>query len=313
MWAYIIRRVLAAIPVLFIVAVVVFALLHVAPGDPAAIIAGHEATAEEVELKRKAMGLDRPIYVQLGIWFKDILQGDLGQSITFQASVLELVRFRLTPTLSLAVLTELMVIPVAIPLGVLAAWKANTWIDRGVMVIASFGFSIPAFFLGFILIYLFALKVPWFPPAGYVHMGDDFIGYLHRLILPSISIGLIIMALITRMTRATVLEILNEDYVRTARAKGLAERVVLLRHALKNAALPIITVIGIGFAALLSGIVVIENVFAIPGVGRLLVDAILRYDYPVIQGAILLISVIYVFVNLLVDISYALFDPRIRY
>ena len=313
MWAYIIRRVLAAIPVLFIVAVVVFALLHVAPGDPAAIIAGHEATAEEVELKRKAMGLDRPIYVQLGIWFKDILQGDLGQSITSQASVLELVRFRLTPTLSLAVLTELMVIPIAIPLGVLAAWKANTWIDRGVMVIASFGFSIPAFFLGFILIYLFALKVPWFPPAGYVHMGDDFIGYLHRLILPSISIGLIIMALITRMTRATVLEILNEDYVRTARAKGLAERVVLLRHALKNAALPIITVIGIGFAALLSGIVVIENVFAIPGVGRLLVDAILRYDYPVIQGAILLISVIYVFVNLLVDISYALFDPRIRY
>ena len=313
MWAYILRRILAAIPVLFVVAVVVFMLLHLAPGDPAAIIAGHEATAEEVELKRKAMGLDRPIYVQLGIWLRDILQGDLGNSITTRSSVLDLVRFRLTPTLSLAVLTELLVIPIAIPLGVLAAWKANTWIDRSVMVLASFGFSIPAFFLGFILMYLFALKLPLFPPAGYVHMGDDFLGYLHRLILPSVSIGLIIMALITRMTRATVLEILNEDYVRTARAKGLAERVVLIRHALRNAALPIITVIGIGFAALLSGIVVIENVFAIPGVGRLLVDAILRYDYPVIQGAILLISVIYVFINLLVDISYALFDPRVRY
>ena len=313
MTGYIIRRVLATIPVLLMVALGVFALIRFAPGDPAAIIAGQEATQEEVEGIRRQLGLDRPFPVQLGIWFRDILRGDLGRSILSKHEVSKLIKQRVVPTLSLAILTEIFALVVAIPLGTLAAWKANSWIDRVVMVFATLGFSIPVFWLGFIMIYFFAVKLPLFPAAGYVAPSEDFFAYFHRLALPSLATGVIIMALIARMTRATVLETLGEDYVRTARSKGLSEKIVLIRHALRNAALPIVTVIGLGVAALLSGLVVTESVFGIPGLGRLLLNAIVSRDYPIIQGTILIISVVYVMINLLVDISYAFFDPRVRY
>jgi peptide/nickel transport system permease protein len=313
MTGYVIRRVFSVIPVLAVVALIVFALIRIAPGDPAAIIAGHEATMEEVEGIREALGLNEPMHVQLFIYAADILRGDLGKSILSKHEVSHLIAQRVVPTLSLAILTEVIAIFIAIPLGVLAAWKANTWIDRVVMIIATLGFSVPVFWLGFLMIWLFAVKLGFFPAAGYVAPSEDLWRWFHRLIMPSVATGVIIMALVTRMTRATVLETLREDYVRTARAKGLAENVVLIRHALRNAALPIITVIGLGVAALLSGLVVTESVFAIPGLGRLLLNAILARDYPIIQGAILVTSTVYVFINLLVDLSYAYFDPRIRY
>ncbi len=313
MTGYVIRRILATVPVLLVVSLVVFGLIRLSPGDPAALIAGHEAQEWEVEAIREQLGLNRPLPVQLGIWFRDILRGDLGASIVSKTPVVELIGMWIVPTLSLAILTEIIAVSLAIPIGVLAAWKANSWIDRSVMVFATLGFSIPVFWLGFLMIYLFAVQLGLFPAAGYVAPSEGIMPFLHRLIMPAFATGVILMALIARMTRATVLEILNEDYVRTARAKGLAEKAVLIRHALRNAALPIMTVIGLGIAGVLSGVVVTESVFAIPGLGRLLVNSILARDYPVIQGVILIVSGLYVFVNLLVDISYAYFDPRVRY
>ena len=313
MTGYVIRRILSTIPVLLVVSLVVFALIRLSPGDPAALIAGHEALEGEVEAIREQLGLNRPLPVQLGIWFRDILQGDLGRSIVSKHPVLELILQWSVPTLSLALLTEVIAVSLAIPLGVLAAWKANTWIDRSVMVFATLGFSIPVFWLGFLMIFLFAVQLGIFPAAGYVAPTEDFGAFLHRMIMPAVATGVVLMALIARMTRATVLETLNEDYVRTARAKGLTENAVLIRHALRNAALPILTVIGLGIAGVLSGVVITESVFAIPGLGRLLVNSILARDYPIIQGVILVVSGVYVFINLLVDLSYAYFDPRVRY
>lgn len=313
MGVYVIRRLIATIPVILVVALVVFSLIHFAPGDPAAIVIGAFGTTEQYARVRKEMGLDRPLPVQLGLWFKHAFQGDLGTSLFNKDPVLSLIRNRMLPTFSIAVLTEIFAVVLAVPLGVLAAWKANTWIDRVVMVFSTLGYSIPLFWLGFMFIYLFGVKLHWAPAAGYVHPGDSVPQFFIRLAMPIASTGLVVMALIARMTRATVLEVLHEDYVRTARAKGLAESGVLIRHALRNAILPIITVIGIGFALLLGGVVVTENVFAIPGLGRLLVDAIEHRDFPVIQGTLLIVSMIYVLVNLMVDISYAFLDPRIRY
>ena len=313
MQRYILHRLLASIPVILLVGVFVFALLHVAGGDPAAIIAGKNVNEEKLAAIRHSLGLDRSLPYQLYIWFADIFRGDLGQSINSKIPVLTLIKKRLVPTLSIAVIVEVIAIPASILLGTLAAWKPNTWIDRGVMIFASFGFSIPIFFLGFLMIYAFALKLPLFPAAGYYRPSEDFWGYVYRMILPGITTAIVFTAFITRMTRATMIEVLNEDYIRTARAKGLTEIAVLNRHALKNAALPIVTVIGWGFAELLAGIIVTEQVFGIPGAGRLIIDAIARRDYPVIQGAMLLVAAIQVFVNLLVDVSYSVFDPRIRY
>ena len=310
---YIIGRILATLPVLLIVALVVFMLLRLAPGDPAAILVGADGTLEEMREIRKDLGLDRPIPVQLGLWFGQILRGDLGDSLLSGHSVASLIKERIVATLSLTILTEIITVGVGVPLGVLAAWKANTWIDRTVMVAASIGFAMPVFWLAFLLIRFFAVDFNLFPAAGYTHPSEGFGSFLHHLILPAISTGAIVMALVTRMTRATVLEVLNEDYVRTARAKGLRETVVLTRHALRNAAIPVITVIGLGLASLLGGLVVTESVFGIPGMGRLLLNAIFSRDYPIIQGTILIISGIYVGVNLLIDISYVFFDPRIRY
>ena len=319
MEAYILRRLLATIPVLIVVALFTFSLLRIVPGDPAAVLAGPEATPADVERIRTRLGLDKPLPVQLGAWISQLLQGDLGYSIRkSDQSVLGLIASRVEPTLSLAVLTEVFSIMIAVPLGVLAAWRANTWVDRTIMVFAALGFSLPVFWLGFILIWLFGLWAFGFdaailPVAGYTTFTEGFGEYIRHLILPAITLGLVLIALIARMTRATMLEILREDYVRTARAKGLTEKLVLIRHALRNASLPIITVIGLGVAALLSGAVVTESVFAIPGMGRLAVDAIVARDYPVIQGLIIVLATIYVFINLTVDITYAYLDPRIRY
>jgi peptide/nickel transport system permease protein len=296
-----------------VVALFVFALLRLTPGDPAAIIAGDYASPDDIARIRASLGLDRPLYVQLGIWFGNLLTGDLGTSIFSGLPVTTLVKQRVGPTIALATLTMAIAVLIAIPLGVLAAWKQGSWIDRSVMVLAVSGFSMPVFWLGFILVYVFATQLAWLPVQGYTPLRAGLWPFLRHLILPSLTLGFVYMALITRMTRASMLGVLQEDYIRTAFAKGLTSRAVLLRHALKNAGLPVVTIIGIGFALLIGGVVVTETVFALPGIGSLTVDAILRRDYPVIQAVILIVSGVYVLINLLVDLLYLFLDPRIRY
>lgn len=313
MYAYIIRRLIATIPIMAIVAVFVFMLLHLSPGDPAAIIAGDFATEEQILKIREQLGLNDPLYVQFGGWLVNLLQGDMGQSIYSGLPVTKLIGQRLEPTLMLTLCTMLIAITLAIPLGVIAAWKVGTWIDRAVMTLAVFGFSVPVFVIGYLLILGGSRKLGWFPVQGYTSILESVPGFLSHIILPALTLGAVYMALIARMTRATMLDVLNEDYVRTAYAKGLATRKVLIKHALKNAMVPISTTIGLGVALLIGGVVVTESVFAIPGLGRLTVDAVLRTDYPVIQGVILVFSFTYVLLNLLIDLSYVLFDPRIRY
>ncbi|WP_306152097.1 ABC transporter permease [Roseovarius sp. MMSF_3281] len=313
MYAYIIRRLIATIPIMAIVAVFVFMLLHLSPGDPAAIIAGDFATEEQIIKIREQLGLNDPLYIQFGSWLVNLLQGDMGQSIYSGLPVTKLIGQRLEPTLMLTLCTMLIAITLAIPLGVIAAWKVGTWIDRMVMTLAVFGFSVPVFVIGYLLILGGSRTLGWFPVQGYTSILESVPGFLSHIALPALTLGAVYMALIARMTRATMLEVLNEDYVRTAYAKGLATRKVLVKHALKNAMVPISTTIGLGVALLIGGVVVTESVFAIPGLGRLTVDAVLRTDYPVIQGVILVFSFTYVLLNLLIDLSYVLFDPRIRY
>ena len=313
MFAYVIRRLLATIPVMGVVAIFVFSLLYITPGDPAAVIAGDIATAEDIARIHHQLGLDEPFLWRFGGWLWGVLRGDLGISIFTNLPVSQLIGQRLEPTLALTTTALVVTVIFAIPLGVIAAWKVGTWIDRGVMIFAVLGFSLPAFVLAYLLILAFSIELDWLPVQGYVSIREGFAPFIEHLILPSIALGLIYGALIARITRASMLEVLSQDYIRTAQAKGLANETVLVRHALKNAAVPIVTVIGIGIALLISGVIVTETVFAIPGIGRLTVDAILRRDYPIIQGVILLFSAAYVLVNLAVDISYTLLDPRVRY
>jgi peptide/nickel transport system permease protein len=313
MVSYILRRVLSTVPVMAIVALFVFSLLYIAPGDPAAVIAGDQASPADVERIREGLGLDRPFLVQFGTWFWRILHGDLGTSIFTNLPVSALIAQRIEPTLSLMVLTLVLTILVAVPLGVVAAWKAGSWVDRTIMGFAVFAFSLPVFVVGYVLAYVFALQFDWLPVQGYTPLAEGFWPWLQNLILPALALGCVYIALIARITRASMLEVLQQDYIRTARAKGLDQRSILFVHALKNAAVPIITVIGIGVALLIGGAVVTESVFAIPGLGRLTIDAILRRDYPVIQGIVLMFSFLYVLVNLMVDVTYTLVDPRIRY
>ena len=313
MVSYILRRVLSTVPVMAIVALFVFSLLYIAPGDPAAIIAGDQASPADVERIRQGLGLDRPFLVQFGTWLWRILHGDLGTSIFTNLPVASLIAQRIEPTLSLMVLTLVLTIVVAVPLGVVAAWKAGSWVDRTIMAFAVFAFSLPVFVVGYVLAYVFALQFEWLPVQGYTPLAEGFLPWLQNLVLPAIALGSVYIALIARITRASMLEVLQQDYIRTARAKGLDQRSILFVHALKNAAVPIITVIGIGVALLIGGAVVTESVFAIPGLGRLTIDAILRRDYPVIQGIVLMFSFLYVLVNLMVDVTYTLVDPRIRY
>jgi peptide/nickel transport system permease protein len=313
MLSYILRRILSTLPVMGIVAMFVFSLLYITPGDPAAVIAGDQASPADVERIRQGLGLDRPFLVQFGTWLWGILHGDLGTSIFTNLPVASLIAQRIEPTLSLMAITLVLTILIAVPLGVVAAWKAGSWVDRSIMAFAVFAFSLPVFVVGYVLAYVFALQFEWLPVQGYTPLAQGLWPWLQNLILPAIALGSVYIALIARITRASMLEVLQQDYIRTARAKGLDRRSILFVHALKNAAVPIVTVIGIGVALLIGGAVVTESVFAIPGLGRLTIDAILRRDYPVIQGIVLLFSFLYVLVNLLVDVTYTLVDPRIRY
>lgn len=313
MFAYILRRLAATIPVMLVVAVLVFLMLRLTPADPAAIIAGDNANAEQVAEIRKRLGLDQPIMTQFAIWVGKLAQGDMGESFFFKKQVVELIADRLEPTVSLAVLTIIIAAMIAIPLGVIAAYKQGSWLDRIVMGFSVLGFSVPVFVIGYLLIYVFAIQLNWFPVQGYQRLSQGFGGWLLRLILPAFTLSVIYVALIARMTRTSVLEVMNEDYIRTARAKGQTEMKVLIRHALANAAVPIVTVIGLGIALLIGGVVVTESVYTIPGLGRLTVDAVLARDYPTIQAVILLFSLVYVVINLAVDLTYTIFDPRIRY
>jgi peptide/nickel transport system permease protein len=313
MTSYILRRILATVPVMAIVAFFVFSLLYIAPGDPAAVIAGDQASPADVERIRQSLGLDRPFLVQFGSWLWHILHGDLGTSIFTNLPVSSLIAQRIEPTLSLMAITLVLTIVLAVPLGVVAAWKAGSWVDRTIMTFAVFGFSLPVFVVGYVLAYVFALEFEWLPVQGYTPLSQGIWPWLENLILPAVALGCVYIALIARITRASMLEVLQQDYIRTARAKGMGQRSILFIHALKNAAVPIVTVIGLGIAILIGGAVVTESVFAIPGLGRLTVDAILRRDYPVIQGIVLLFSFLYVLINLLVDVTYTLVDPRIRY
>ncbi len=313
MLGYILRRILAVIPVMLLVAVFVFLLLRLTPGDPAAIIAGDMATPAQLERIREAMGLNDPLHIQFVTWVGQLLRGDLGVSLISNTPVATMVADRIAPTLSIAVLTIVMSVAIAVPMGVLAAWKHRSMADYAVMTFSVLGFSVPVFVIGYLFILVFSLQLGWFPVQGYTPLSSGLSGFLSNAFLPALTLSTIYVALIARMTRANMLEVLGEDYIRTARAKGAPERTVLFRHALKNAAVPILTVIGTGFALLIGGVVVTETVFNIPGVGRLTVDAILARDYPVIQAMILLTSFLYVLVNLLIDLSYSLFDPRIRY
>ena len=313
MLSFLARRLLALIPVLVIVSLLVFLMLRLTPGDPAAVLAGDAASTEQIAQIRSGLGLDRSIPEQYLIWAGRLLSGDLGQSYYYKTDVATLIAQRLEPTVSLAFITILIAVLVAVPLGVLAAWRFGSLLDRGLMAFSVLGFSVPIFVLAYVLIWLVSLKLGWLPVQGYQRLGDGVGLWLRHLTLPAITLSVIYIALIARVTRAAVLETLGEDYIRTARAKGLPESAVLIRHALANAAVPIVTVIGIGIALLIGGVVVTESVYAIPGLGRLTVDAVLARDFPTIQGVILLFSFVYVGINLLVDLSYVFFDPRIRY
>jgi peptide/nickel transport system permease protein len=311
--AYIIRRLLSTVIVMAVVALFVFSLLYLTPGDPAAVIAGDIATEDDIKRIRATLGLDEPFAVRFGSWVWGLLHGDLGTSIFTKLPVTELIGQRIEPTVALTLCTLFVSVMVAVPLGVVAAWRAGSWVDRLVMAGSVLGFSVPVFVLAYVLILTFSVNLEWLPVQGYRPIADGVWEWFRHLVLPSIALGTVYVALIARITRASVLDVLSQDYVRTAQAKGLSTHQVLLGHALKNAAIPIVTVVGIGIALLISGAIVTETVFAIPGIGRLTVDAILRRDYPIIQGMILIFSAIYVLINLAVDLSYTLLDPRIKY
>jgi peptide/nickel transport system permease protein len=313
MLIYTLKRLLATLPVMGIVVVFVFLLVRLAPGDPAAILAGDYATPENIQKIRTGLGLDRPIHVQFAIYAGNLLRGDLGQSLHSQMPVRQLILQRLEPTVALAVSTLAFAILLAIPLGILAAWRMGSLLDRAVMVFAVGGFSIPIFWLGFLLIYVFSIRLDLLPVQGYVSFREGLVPFVKHLVLPTLALGMVYMALLARVTRATVLEVLQSDYIRTASAKGVPRLGVLFRHALKNAAVPVVTTVGVGFALLIGGVVITESVFALPGLGRLTVDAILQRDYSIIQGVTLIFAFAYALVNLVVDLSYTFFDPRIRY
>ena len=313
MLIYILRRLMATIPVMAVVSLLVFSLLFFAPGDPAALIAGDQATPDDIERVRLRLGLDRPFFTQFSSWLARLAQGDLGTSLFTNLPVAEMIAQRIEPTLSLMALTLTLAVVIAVPLGVAAAWCTGTWIDRVIMAIAVFGFSVPGFVVGYALAYVFALELNWLPVQGYTPLSRGVWPWLRNMILPAVSLGFVYVALIARITRASMLEVLQQDSIRTAKAKGLGLVGILFIHALKNAAVPVVTVIGIGFALLIGGAVVTESVFAVPGLGRLTVDAILRRDLPVIQGVVLMFSLTYVLVNMTIDILYTFIDPRIRY
>lgn len=313
MLIYLFKRLLSAIPVMGVVAVLVFGLLYLAPGAPAALLIGETATEAEIAEVRRKLGLDQPFLPRFVSWLQALLHGDLGSSIYSGTPVLELILERLQPTFYLMLLTIALTVLIALPIGVLAAWRQGSLLDRGVMLFAVLSFSVPVFVVGYLLAYTFSLWLGWFPVQGYVPPEQDFGAFLAGLILPAASLSSVFIALVSRTTRAAMIEVLDQDYIRTARAKGLPERMLLVRHALRSAAVPVLTIFGIGIGGMISGAVATETVFAIPGLGRLTVDAVLQRDYPVIQGLVLMFSLFYVLINLAVDLCYAYVDPRIRY
>ncbi|MDQ2093369.1 ABC transporter permease [Rhodalgimonas zhirmunskyi] len=313
MASYLLRRILATIPVMLLVAIFIFLLLRLTPGDPAAIIAGDYANDAQIAEIREKLGLDEPLFTQFFYWLGNIFQGDFGESFFYKKQVGELIASRIEPTLSLSLMTIVLTVMIAVPLGTLAAYRQGSWTDRIIMGFSVLGFSLPVFVIGYALIWLFSLELGWLPVQGYQRISDGVGGWFIRLLLPSLALAVVFVAFIARMTRTSVLEVLGEDYIRTARAKGQTERKVLMRHALRNAAVPIVTVIGLSFAILIGGVVVTESVFTLPGLGLLTVEAVLARDYPTIQAVILLFSLVYVVINLLIDLSYTVLDPRIRY
>ncbi|MEM1160579.1 MAG: ABC transporter permease [Pseudomonadota bacterium] len=313
MAGYLIKRVLATIPVMLFVAIFIFLLLRLTPGDPAAIIAGDFATDAQIAEIRERLGLEKGLVTQFGIWLGNVLQFEFGESFYFKKQVSELILRRIEPTFSLSLMTIILTVAIAVPLGTLAAYRQGSWFDRCIMGFSVLGFSVPVFVIGYALIYLFSVQLGWLPVQGYQRIGDGIGGWAYRLILPSVALSVIFVAFIARLTRTSVLEVLGEDYIRTARAKGQTETKVLMRHAVRNAAVPIVTVIGLAIAILIGGVVVTESVFTIPGLGLLTVEAVLNRDFPTIQAVILFFSVVYVLINLLIDVSYTLLDPRIRY
>ena len=313
MFAYTIRRLLLTLPVMLVVALFVYGLLDLAPGDPAVFLAGEEASLEDIDRIRQTLGLDQPFYHRFTLWLLNVLQGDLGTSLFTGVPVSQMIVQRMPPTFTLMVMTLIVSVLIAIPLGALASWRHNSTYDRSVMMVAVLSFSLPTFVVGYMLAWGFGIEMRWLPVQGYIPFSQGVWGSIKTLILPTLALSSVYVALITRITRATLLETLSQDYIRTARSKGVGNQDILFRHALKNAAIPVITVIGSGVALLISGAVVTETVFSIPGLGRLTVDAILRRDYPIIQGVILLFSFLYVLVNLIIDLLYRVFDPRIKY
>jgi peptide/nickel transport system permease protein len=310
---YIARRLWSLLPVLFVVATVVFFLVHLTPGDPAAVILGADATPEALAELRARLGLDKPLLLQFARWCGRMLRGDLGESIFLRRPVTQAIAERLEPTFLLAGLATLFAVLIGIPTGVLAAVYHNSWLDRLFMTVAIFGVAMPNFWLGLNLIFLFALTLPLLPVSGYVPLVDNPWQTLRFLLLPAFSLGFPQSALIARMTRGSMLDVLSQDYIKTARAKGLREMLVIYKHGLKNTMITVLTVVGIVLAITLSGSVVIETVFGLPGIGRLIINSVLRRDYPVIQGAVLFIAAGYVLVNLLIDVLYVYLDPRITY
>ena len=309
---YVMRRLLATIPVMAVVGIIVFLLIHLSPGDPAVLIADELATAEDIAKLRTALGLDEPLWRQFLIWVGNLARGDLGTSIFTNVPVTKLLAPRIEPTLSIALVTITLTMLTAVPLGTLAAYRAGSWVDRLVMLFSVMAFSVPVFLVGYLLIYTFSVELGWLPVQGYQRLADGVGAWARHLVLPCVNLALVYIALVTRMTRATVMEVLQEDFIRTARAKGLGVMPVL-GHALRNAAIPIVTTLGVGIALLIGGVVVTESVFAIPGIGRLVVESVQQHDYPVIQSVLLLSAATYVLINLVIDLSYSLFDPRIRY
>lgn len=304
---------LATVPVMFVVSLIVFSILHLSPGDPASIVAGDHASTEVIEDIRRRLGLDRPLAVQFGHWIWAVCRGDLGTSIFTGVPVTQMIGQRVEATLSLAVTTMIISICVAIPLGIAAAWRAGSALDTALMGTAVLAFSLPVFVTGYALVYVLAIRTGWFPVQGFRSLREGLGPFLLHIALPAVNLGLVYAALLARMTRSSMLEVLSQDYIRTARAKGLGALSVLFGHALKNASIPIVTTIGSGLAFLLGGVVVTETVFGIPGLGRLVVEALLRRDFPVIQGVVLVISFAYLLLNLIIDLLYTFLDPRIRY
>ena len=307
------RRLLSAIPVLFIVSLISFGLMRLIPGDPAASIAGTSATPAQIEQLRRDLGLDEPVILQLLHYYQGLLQGDFGKSLLLGKGVLAATMERLPVTIGLSLYALVLTLLIGVTSGIIAALRQNTWVDQVAMMIAMLGISIPNFFLGLLMIIFFAVQLGWLPSGGYIPFSQDPIGWLRSTTMPAISLALLQAGLLARITRSGMLEVLRQDYVRTARAKGLPERQVILKHALANALIPIVTVVGIIISLLLSGAVVTEALFSLPGMGQLLTQAVLSRDYPMVQGGLLLVTTFLVVVNILVDILYALIDPRVRY